>query len=486
MRNTISRLLDDETRTADNWRPTHRLLDQNGKPIYQRILSEAREFLKYHRDNTKDGDIEHWGHWGSLLVPHILSIQRQAIVDLHPVPPDRFPFVYGVTFDQFQELCKSRFIIPNVYQDMDLRENIDKSAYLNYCGLEPLFDKDDFGTRILGIRREKLISYFFPSNDQIESDFPSFRDAIIPTLRNYDPAYLDRMLSGARTFTHEGCAKKLFRNLKYICALGSDEDRDKSERILQGDIFRRSEPIDGVLRWIRGAKIAIASPITAAFGGIYNCKSGEDTLATIYSAANRDQPLTAEHRAVDNILEEIIDLNIRLSQARDEGISALENPVNLPLDDNQFKSFMNWLKENKDLYRRVDKLSQPVKYLVGKATSSEKIPQIGELSELLIAIYRERHCPPGVKGLLAGAIKHVAIPTTIAVGSYYITDVLFPNITPESKISVVAGVALSIYGGKYLVKIVFGKKEFSSEELAARRVFNDYAADVGGLWKLSA
>ncbi len=271
-------------------------------------LEVARRFFLASPSGTDDVRYSQWGHYGSISLPTIISIQGQVIVDIKNIPIDSFPSEYGITFDQFKELARRNIIIPNVYEDGEMTAEfintgrITASKYSANPELIELFDQDEFGTRILGVRRRSMIDCFLRTEGfsrSREGEKEHIKAMILNAVKKYDLDYLNETIVGPISHDHEGIAQRFAENLHYLDVFGDAADHQYLYNLLDSDslddfIDQETEygssakfidPV-GFLLWTAGRKVNVASPFTAAYGGTYNNKSDEAALGVLFKSDN--------------------------------------------------------------------------------------------------------------------------------------------------------------------------------------------------------
>jgi hypothetical protein len=87
---------------------------RSGEPVSGNELAKiARTLFRIRTDGRLDPRVSHWGnHRSTVPIPLMLLLDPTLMVDVTAISLNDFVKSYGVTPDQFIELCEKQYVIP--------------------------------------------------------------------------------------------------------------------------------------------------------------------------------------------------------------------------------------------------------------------------------------------------------------------------------------------------------------------------------------
>lgn len=416
------------------------ILDNDGKPNFAKLLHASRKIFKFSKNRTDDPDIKSWGHWAQLPLPVIIAIQGQVIVDLHPIQEEDFPAIYGVSLQQFKRLCQERIILLNIYEDGAIQDEIkeekklEKSNYLRFPELEPLFDQDEFGTRVLGVRRARLLQFAGLSPEAQRNYAEKYKNIILPKLSERPAAEWNKILTGTTSDTLDGIATKISNNLVYVHLLGSEFDHQKLFRI--ETIERNYAEIENIwpfldmVQWARGRKTDLSSPITAAYGGTYNNQDDEDVLMRSYLPPSDLDRQGQNRKVLSPEMKALAEFQARASEIRKHGPWNInEAPIEMWKHDQKFENFLSFIKEKRDILCDIDEQIWRSNALWGGEIRDVNFQEWTTYLEKIRDIYRDSSPQTGTRQVLDGMVATAAAGGAVAGTAYVYNQYLRSSIS---------------------------------------------------------
>lgn len=209
-----------------------------------------------------NGSLAKFREWGisveGLPILWQLTVQPTLIVDVWPMSHDEFKSQYGINPDQFAELAREDFIIPNLYHYDSDRAN-DFAGHEAFSDvLMPILAFEQTRCRINSIRRAPFLQALAGST--FDALFNKGKELFEPGLSTLTP---DQRKALTRSEDLSGALQRTASQWAYIITLrGHDEWTEKITQDGVGDVQRE-------IRRLTARYSAAAAPYTAAFGGAH-------------------------------------------------------------------------------------------------------------------------------------------------------------------------------------------------------------------------
>ena len=381
-------------------------------------------------NGSPDPSIRSWGTWAQPLnILQMLLLQPTVSADVYPIDRETFNQLYGVTPEQFIDLAKDGFVIPNLIADSDLKNQEADSQYAKHQHLANIFDWTVTRCHINGIRRGKLFEALRYGRERQETNSLMFREFLAPLLSEWPPQELQKSIVGTFRSSAE-VPIMLGNNMMYIDVFGSDDDK----RILYEFSQKTLDwPLEKLVAWIQGKSIYLSGPITAAYGGVHNlpqryCEA--IIRAGIIGARGEDE------RTVDEPTSAFAEFLQAVSEVRSRGLSLSEaEPPKFPMGERSFSNFVSFLKEKRNDLEHADQLLMAFRRVASTheeySALQNCLDYVGIYTALAEDAYKSNHTRDIVgsvflAGIAGGAVAGAAKKTVeLAVGKY--VDIHFPN-----------------------------------------------------------
>jgi hypothetical protein len=296
-----------------------------------------------------DGSFHAIHHWGNSIVnmpllPQLL-IHPSLIVDIEPIKGEQaFAKRYGVTPFQMFELIEKDFIIPNIY----MYDSDKASGFVRYEDAAETLRPVLFSTkcRINSVRRKPFLSLIGKTKfaESVKEGEGLFRSA----LRKLGE---DRRQRLCRDASLKGALVRTANNWAYVGVLGDASPEFELWMEQVRDHPPDEQSVEPILRDLEAAKLLLASPFTAAFGGTHIIHerrlAGLSRRFETVSFGDAEQlrkrsVFSREHAAFAEFLERLA--RHQWSPRHPETTPQVMNKV---LNDQEFGEFLAFLIENR-------------------------------------------------------------------------------------------------------------------------------------------
>lgn len=492
LQSKIEELFRNEQDTASKFPEMDLPVNRTSSPSFDDMISGARTMLKLNAVGDLDERFENWGHWAQMPLPTIIAIQGQVIVDLFSISPDHFPAVYGVSLSQFKRLCRERMIILNVFEDGDITKELNegrtltKSRYLQFPEFEALFDQDDFGTRVMGVRRVKMLESIGLTKDRQDEYLEKYLRLLLPQIKMHPLNRLNALLAGSMSTSHRGATLVVANNLLYIGLLGTGRDKQRLYRLEQITNYSEVEkewPILELVKWTRGRKADLASPITAAYGGTYNSTEVEVALREKYRPVAGSSTYEKTGRSITPELAALAEFQTRASQITIDGLKDVDvGPFEIWNEPNKFENFISFIKEKRQILSDIDETIWRNKHLGVADDGTYDFSNWETYLKLTRDIYQDASPNSGIKEILicaaaGSALAKVVDERATSIVQHYVMGSMsaHPKTTRRSFLRMAAGYGGVAVGGALggltgTAMAEISSEEFTEPERSARRL----------------
>ncbi len=368
IRKTVERLAEDEERRAGSLEDfiagRKRKAETPEEKAQLSLLLEDHEQLRSIRGKP--------GQWGSLTlkVPLLQLLLHHPVVfvDFGAWNESDFIRSYGVTAQQMAILAEEDFVIPSLYSYDSYRDAVERNPNdihgyeRDECQhLDALFEFDEPARcRIASIRRRALfrsIGIHEENDKKKKSSTEKWEHIFKPAAEKLGNEVLKNVIGRDNI---EDTVHKLCTNFEYVKKLGASEPEvmEFCNQVETRRHFKFDELVKE-MRVLNGLKTRLASPLTAAYGGIYNMNpanyrnvnQSSIVLPIGENELSEQDMFPIEYDYYCAGIEALTRLALRNDVVDDKDIRSFQ--FSSPPGDAEFRSFVSWLKEHESLREKV-------------------------------------------------------------------------------------------------------------------------------------